>query len=213
MATLREYIEQLQQKHDIRIKIACEVSDEMMDKIERHLQKYDVQKVNTPNKTILQARPLDFPNMDMAEVYIIDFTCQLPVSTEMLHQELARLLNMQEGLIVVRNANEPREQEAEHDEEAEKFKKKPEKLEAKLGTDYSKDEAAEQKADELYGDKFNSSFLKELKKMSDARRKELGQKKVSDPDVPATAPEIGDSKTTNKTSPVANRGPVAMKGK
>ena len=213
MATLREYIEQLQQKHDIRIKIACEVSDEMMDKIERYLQKYDVQKVNTPNKTILQARPLDFPNMDMAEVYIIDFTCQLPVSTEMLHQELARLLNMQEGLIVVRNANEPREQEAEHDEEAEKFKKKPEKLEAKLGTDYSKDEAAEQKADELYGDKFNSSFLKELKKMSDARRKELGQKKVSDPDVPATAPEIGDSKTTNKTSPVANRGPVAMKGK
>ena len=213
MATLREYIEQLQQKHDIRIKIACEVSDEMMDKIERHLQKYDVQKVNTPNKTILQARPLDFPNMDMAEVYIIDFTCQLPVSTEMLHQELARLLNMQEGLIVVRNANEPREQEAEHDEEAKKFKKKPEKLEAKLGTDYSKDEAAEQKADELYGDKFNSSFLKELKKMSDARRKELGQKKVSDPDVPATAPEIGDSKTTNKTSPVANRGPVAMKGK
>ena len=213
MATLREYIEQLQQKHDIRIKIACEVSDEMMDKIERHLQKYDVQKVNAPNKTILQSRPLDFPNMDMAEVYIIDFTCQLPVSTEMLHQELARLLNMQEGLIVVRNANEPREVEAEHDEEAEKLKKKPEKLEAKLGTDYSKDEAAEQKADELYGDKFNTSFLKELKKISDTRRKELGQKKVTDPDVPATAPEIGDSKTTNKTSPVANRGPVAMKGK
>jgi hypothetical protein len=213
MATLREYIEQLQQKHDIRIKIACEVSDEMMDKIERHLQKYDVQKVNAPNKTILQSRPLDFPNMDMAEVYIIDFTCQLPVSTEMLHQELARLLNMQEGLIVVRNANEPREVEAEHDEEAEKLKKKPEKLEAKLGTDYSKDEAAEQKADELYGDKFNTSFLKELKKISDTRRKELGQKKVTDPDIPATAPEIGDSKTTNKTSPVANRGPVAMKGK
>ena len=213
MATLREYIEQLQQKHDIRIKIACEVSDEMMDKIERHLQKYDVQKVNAPNKTILQSRPLDFPNMDMAEVYIIDFTCQLPVSTEMLHQELARLLNMQEGLIVVRNANEPREVEAEHDEEAEKLKKKPEKLEAKLGTDYSKDEAAEQKADELYGDKFNTSFLKELKKISDTRRKELGQKKVTDPDVPATAPEIGDSKTTNKTSPVADRGPVAMKGK
>jgi hypothetical protein len=213
MATLREYIEQLQQKHDIRIKIACEVSDEMMDKIERHLQKYDVQKVNAPNKTILQSRPLDFPNMDMAEVYIIDFTCQLPVSTEMLHQELARLLNMQEGLIVVRNANVPREVEAEHDEEAEKLKKKPEKLEAKLGTDYSKDEAAEQKADELYGDKFNTSFLKELKKISDTRRKELGQKKVTDPDIPATAPEIGDSKTTNKTSPVANRGPVAMKGK
>lgn len=213
MATLREYIEQLQQKHDIRIKIACEVTDDMMDKIERHLQKYDVQKVSAPNKTILQARPLDFPNMDMAEIFIIDFACHLPVSTGMLHQELAKLLNVQEGMIVVRNAIEPREIEAEHDEEAEKLKKKPEKLEAKLGTDYSKDEAAEQKADDLYGDKFNTSFLKELKKISDSRRKELGQKKVADPDVPTSSPEIGDSKMTNKTSPVANRGPVVMKGK
>lgn len=212
MATLREYIEQLQQKHDIRIKLACEVSDDMVDKIERHLQKYDVQKVSAPNKTILQTRPLDFPNMEMAEIFIIDFSCHLPVSTGMLQQELAKLLNVQEGLVVVRNAIEPRELEAEHDEEGEKIKKQPEKVEAKLGKDYGKDEAAEQKADELFGDKYNTSFLKELKKLSDGRKKEQGQKKITDPDIPASAPEIGDSKATNKTSPVAKRGPVVMKG-
>jgi len=205
MPTLREYIESLQTKHDVRIKLACECSDEMCDKIEKHLEKYDAEKISHPSKTILMRRPLDFPNMDMAEVYIIDFTAKLPVSPEMLKQELAKLLNVSEAEVVVRMANEPREQEAEHDEEGEKVSKEPKKLEAKLGTDYSKDEAPEQKASDLFGDKYNSAFLKELKKLSDARKKEMKAPKLKDPDVPVSEPEIGDSKATNKVSPIAKR--------
>lgn len=205
MKTLLEYIESIQQKHDIRIKFCHELSDDDMDKVERHLEKYDAEKVSRPTKTILQSRPLDFPNIDMAEIYIIDFTACLPVSTEMLKQELAKLLNLPEGHVVVRNALEPREQEAEHDEEGEKFKNKPEKLEAKLGTEYSKDEAPEQKATDLYGDKYNSKFLKELKKLSDDRKKETKAPKIKDPDVPASEPEIGDSTGTNTKSPVSKR--------
>lgn len=204
MKTLREYIETLQQKHDVRIKLACECGDEMCDKIEKHLEKYDADKISRPSKTILMRRPLDFPNMEMAEVYIIDFTANLPVSPEMLKQELVRLLNISESEIVVRMANEPREVEAEDDEEEEKFKN--EKKEAILGTDYTKEEAPEMKATELFGDKYNSAFLKELKKLSDDRKKELKTPKaIKDPDVPASAPEIGDSAATNKKSPVAKR--------
>lgn len=205
MQTLREYIETLQTKHDVRIKLACECGDDMCDRIEKHLEKYDAEKISRPSKTILQRRPLDFPNMDMAEVYIIDFTANLPVSTEMLKQELTKLLNISEAEIVVRMANEPRELEAEHDEEGDKFKKKPEKLQAKIGTDYSKEEASEKKASELFGDKYNSAFLKELKKLSDERKKETKAPKIKDPDVPASNPEIGDSAATNKKSPVATR--------
>lgn len=205
MQTLREYIESIQQKHDVRIKLACDCNDEICDKIEKHLEKYDAEKISRPNKTILQRRPLDFPNMEMAEVYIIDFTANLPVSTEMLKQELVRLLNISEGSIVVRMANEPREVEAEHDEESEKFLKEPKKLEAKLGTDYSKEEAPEKKASELFGDKYNSAFLKELKKLSDDRKKEMKAPKIKDPDVPMSSPEVGDSAATNKKSPVATR--------
>lgn len=151
-------------------------------------------------------RPLDFPNMDMAEVYIIDFTAKLPVSTEMLKQELVRILNVPEGQVVVRMATEPRELEAEHDEEGEKFLKQPKKLEAKLGTDYTKEEAPEKKANELFGDKYNSGFLKELKKLSDERKKELKTPKIAkDPDVAVSGPEIGDSAATNKKSPVSTR--------
>jgi hypothetical protein len=210
MPTLLEYIEQLKEKHEVRVKIACEVTDDMMDKIERHLQKYDAEKISSPSKTILQARPLDFPNMDMAEVYIIDFTACLPVSKETLHRELAKLLDISEGLVVVRGANDEREIE----QEEEKFQDKKEDYKAKVGADYDKSEAPEQKVDELFGDKFNGSLLKELKKISDAKKKEVKTPKIAkDPDVPASAPEIGDSKETNKTSPVVKRNPLVVKGK
>jgi hypothetical protein len=73
----------------------------------------------------------------------------------------------------------------------------------RLGSDYDKSELSDVKAEELYGDKFNTSFLKELKKLSDDRRKDLP--KIVDPDRPAIEPEIGDSARTNKRSPVATR--------
>ena len=202
MKTLFEYIEQLKDKQNIRIKLACECDDDMCDRIEKHLEKYDVESVSMPTKTILQRRPLDFPQLDMAEVYIIDFTANLPVSTEMLRQELVKLLDISEAHINVRRADEPREQEMEQHEEDKKSK---EEYKVKLGADYGKDEAPAEKASDLFGDKYNSAFLKELKKLSDARKKEQKAPKLKDPDVPASEPEIGDSKTTNKVSPIAKR--------
>ena len=203
MKTLKEYIESVIQKHDVRIKLICDCNDDVCDRIEKHLEKYDAERISRPNKTILMKRPLDFPNVDMAEVYIIDFTANLPVSPEMLRQELVNLLSISESQIVVRMANEPREIEAQHDGADELFHKKPVELKAKLGTDYDKDEAPKEKASDLYGDKYNSAFLKELKKLSDARKKETKTKLVKDPDVPVTMPEIGDPKGVEKTSPLS----------
>ena len=68
MKTLREYIETMQTKHDVRIKMICDCNDEMCDKVEKHLEKYDAERISRPSKTILMKRPLDFPNVDMAEV-------------------------------------------------------------------------------------------------------------------------------------------------
>lgn len=207
MKTLLEYIEQLKTKHDMRIKIACDVSDEMMDKIERHLEKYETEKVSAPSKTILQKRPLDFPNLEQAEIHIIDFTCELPVSGDMLRNELASLLNLPDGHIVVRGQNDAREEEIEEAQE-----EKKEDYKAKTGADYDKNEASDKKADELSGDKYNNNLLKELKKLSDEKKKELKNPKiVKDPDVKVSGPEIGDSKATNKVSPVAKRGPAIAK--
>jgi hypothetical protein len=195
MSTLLEYIETIRKQHKIRIKLACGCSDEMLDKIERHLEKYDAEQISAPQKLILQKTPLDFPQLDKAEVHIIDFVANLPVSLQELHVNLARMLRVPEGYVVVRQTEDPRETQDPKITDAE--------YTPRLGSDYDKSELSDVKAEELYGDKFNTSFLKELKKLSDDRRKDLP--KIVDPDRPAIEPEIGDSARTNKRSPVATR--------
>jgi hypothetical protein len=185
----------MRKQHKIRIKLACGCSNEMLDKIERHLEKYDAEQISAPQKLILQKTPLDFPQLDKAEVHIIDFVANLPVSIQELHVNLARMLRVPEGYVVVRQAEDPRETQDPKITDAE--------YTPRLGSDYDKSELSDVKAEELYGDKFNTSFLKELKKLSDDRRKDLP--KIVDPDRPAIEPEIGDSARTNKRSPVATR--------
>ena len=197
MANLREYIEQMRTKHEIRIKLACPLSDELVDKLEKHLEKYDAEKITAPHKLILQKRPLDFPNLESAEISIIDFTAGLPVSNDVLRVELSKLLNCTEGYVVVRHATDPRETQ----DDIAKVALQGEPV-AKLGTDYTKEETGDGKQAELVGDAHRSNLLAELKKMSDDRKKD--QPKIADPDVPASEPEIGDGKGTLKTSPFTN---------
>jgi hypothetical protein len=195
MATLFEYIEQLRTKHEIRIKLACAVTDEQIDKIEKHLEKYDAERITAPHKLILQKRPLDFPDLESAEVQIIDFVAGLPVSNEVLKIEIAKLLDCVERYVVVRHADDPRETQDDIAKNAlSKEDKKP-----ITGTDYDKSEENAVKPDEVFGDKYNTNLLKELKKVADDRRKDLP--KLADPDVPATEPEVGDGTGTQKTSP------------
>jgi len=195
MATLFEYIEQLRTKHEIRIKLACPVTDEQIDKIEKHLEKYDAERITSPHKLILQKRPLDFPDLESAEVQIIDFVAGLPVSNEVLKIEIAKLLNCVERYVVVRHSDDPRETQ---DDIAKNSLNKEDKKPI-MGTDYDKSEENEVKPDEAFGDKYNTNLLKELKKVADDRRKDLP--KMADPDVPATEPEVGDGTGTQKTSP------------
>jgi hypothetical protein len=198
MSTLLEYIEQLRTKHEIRIKIAVPLKDDQLDRIEKHLEKYDAERITAPHKLILQKRPLDFPDLESAEVQIIDFVAGLPVSNEVLKKEISSILNCVERYVVVRHATDPRETQ----DDAVKNLLSKEK-QAKLGTDYTTEEAADKKADDLSGDKYNTNLLKELKKLSDERRKDLP--KIADPDVPVSQPEFGDGAGTNKRSPVPLR--------
>ena len=162
MATLFEYIEQLKTKHEIRVKIAVPLEDGQLDKIEKHLEKYDAERITAPHKLILQKRPLDFPDLDSAEVQIIDFVAGLPVSNEVLKMEISKLLNCVERYVVVRHATDPRETQ---DDIAKNSLQDGKAGKAKLGTDYEKDEASGTPAAELSGDNYNTNLLKELKKL------------------------------------------------
>jgi hypothetical protein len=144
-------------------------------RIEGYLQRFKLVDISSPFKTILQKAPLDFPNVQNAEVFMIDFETAFPLSSYVATEELRTLLGVPGGSIVVRGANEPIEietklmnQKAEVEEAAEKKDMKPAPL---LGTDSQYPES-EQTADgqNYFGNSYTSRFLDALKGVEDSRK-------------------------------------------
>ena len=49
-----------------------------VDRIERHLAKYEVKTVQAPKRLMLQSAPYDFPQARGHEVHVIEFTTERP---------------------------------------------------------------------------------------------------------------------------------------
>jgi hypothetical protein len=203
MPTLLEYINQLQREHRYRIKMAFGPSERQLEVLERHMKKYDALEVGRPEKLMLQASPMDFPQLGGHEIVIVDVVTRLPISMPTLEAELRSLLFIKDGMIRVFGRDEPVEKEMEADA-------KP-NTEAKLGTDYSAAEANAVSADEAAGDKYNQSLLKELDKArADAKANIVkaeakSDAKMSDPIWEGPA----DGKTSPVNSSIKNEMPTA----
>lgn len=167
MPTLLEYINQLQQEHRYRIKMAFQPSDRQLEVLERHMKKYDALEVGRPEKLMLQAQPMDFPQLGGHEIVIVDVVTRLPISPPSLNAELRSLMFVKDGMIKVFGRDEPVEKQIEDDSEP--------NHEAKLGTDYSDAEANTIAADDAAGDKYNQALLKDLDKANKERKDSIAQ--------------------------------------
>lgn len=159
MKTFRQYLEESKKVYRFRIKTVVNIHDGMMDHIEGVLARYDAIMVSRPKTTILQAHPLDFPNVPYGEVTIIDVETSLPASSYEMMMNLRAALNIPESFIVVRGEFEPSEiytrDMAVQPEEGEE----PVTL---LSTDPSSAENAIPTPD-LYGNAYNMSLLRYLR--------------------------------------------------
>lgn len=100
-------------EYDFRIKFAEKLTDEKVNKLERVLDKYDLIELTGPTETIVQEHPLDFQDIDNAEIYIFTAKVALPASPYILLQEIKNQLDIPEKFIVVRTDNDPSEIETE----------------------------------------------------------------------------------------------------
>lgn len=182
MKKLFEYIEAAAKDYDYRIKFAVPVDSDMQDKMEQILAKFDVKKVGTVKKTILQGKAMDFADIGPTEVYIVDVVLGLPTSRESIRNVLANGLRLTMNKIIVRTPNEP----LETDREVLEPSKDP-----LLTSEYEKTEAA----DKFYGDKYNQELLKKHK--SEFTYEVAGAKPKADPGP--------DYSATEKMSPLGNR--------
>lgn len=156
MKRLHQYLAESEKRYEYRLKTIVELSDHQLDKLEKHLQKYDVYQIDTPKRTILQSAPLDFYNTGAHEVYIIDFKTKLPLSPTVLITELVSKLNISERNIVVLSVNDPREQ-LDND-----YLIKKDRKPLLVDNEYSESEKID--VTDYYGEEFKSKFLKELDK-------------------------------------------------
>lgn len=157
MKSLKQYLTESEKSYDFRLRSVVEMTNEQLDKLETFLAKYNVESVKAPRKTIMQRAPRGFGAIGPSEVHMIDFTTKLPVSTNVLHEEISRKLGVGLGSIRVHSMLE--EQEVWDDEfEAEDTEGKSVLADA----DYSDSEKVDHS--ENFGNEFVEKFIKDLPK-------------------------------------------------
>jgi len=198
MPSLLEYINQLQREHRYRVKMIFSPSEKQLEVLERHMKKYDALEVSRPEKLMLQAKPMDFPQYAGHEVVIVDVVTRLPVSNPTLEAELRGLLFVPEGTLRVIGRDEPSEKEP------------AEKNTAPItGTDYTEAEANAVSPDQAAGDKYNQNLLKDL---DNARRD--AKASIVKTEAKSDAKDSGpDFEAKQSTSPLSGaRNPKMPKG-
>lgn len=157
MKSLKHYLAESEKSYDFRIRSIVEMSNEQLDKLETFLEKYSVESIKAPRKTIMQKSPRGFGDTGPAEVHMIDFTTKLPVSPEVLHEEISRKLCVGLGSIRVHSMLE--EQEMWDDEyEAEETEGKS----VLADSEYKDSEKVDHS--ENFGNEFVEKFVKNLPK-------------------------------------------------
>ena len=157
MKNLQTYLAESAKTYEFRLKSAAELSDDQLDKLERHLRKYEAFDVSTPTRTILQSAPLDFHNIGASEIFIIDFKTKLPMSPALALAELVQCMGVSERVLRLRGIDEPGEILDQESMENKDDKKVDSKL---LDGEYSDHENAD--AADYYGEKHLTKFIKEL---------------------------------------------------
>ncbi len=171
---LKHYIAESEKQYHLRIKTVVPLDHELMDRIERAISKYQPIDISQPKKTIVQKHPMDFPNVETAEVWIIDVTLALPAQTSVMREDVRKALGCNETYVVVRYRNEAIELETlrqnalgDIEEEAERRGLKPAAL---LSNNPDYIEADEVNGNDLFGTAYNGALLHYLSKVEDERR-------------------------------------------
>jgi len=157
------YVAETKTDYNYVLKFAVnEMTEEMIDVLESCLKKYELVKASAFRKTPIQESPLDFPNVKNTSVFTCDLTMGYPASLDFLRTYLCSNMGVSPALLAVYSSNDPRQIETDLylDRNSPEFKKK---YKTRLGSDHEETDTVP------YGEKYNTSFLQELQKVSKER--------------------------------------------
>ncbi len=200
MKTFKEYLAEAVKTYQARIKIAGELPENFETKLKNYMTKYETIEFKKTASTPVQEHPHEFTRLKNVEVTIFDVTTNYPCSVNALKEYLADYMNVNAAMIVVRKPGEPTEEYQDQMEKAGKSEYVNKLMDIEMS------DSPKVNKDELTGDKYNMSLLKELMKTRKDVEAEI--EKGADHDKQNIMPNE-DDKTAK--SPI-NTGPGPVKG-
>jgi hypothetical protein len=159
MKSFIEYLYESQEakKYAFKVKIAGDLPEHCEDVMETALQQYQVCKFSKGKSTPIQASLLDFPTAKNASMTVFEVELDYPTTSAVLSEILANATGISRDCILVRTPLE----EANIELETANLNEKDGDDTALLSQDYEKSNNQD-----LVGEKYVSSFLKDLSKAS-----------------------------------------------
>ena len=161
MKTLKEYLTESKKVYSFKIKVAGELPESFQENLKTSLERCKVAKLEKISTTPIQSLPLDFPTMSNCEVHIFEVTCEYPITSPEISNDL-KSLGLTEETFRVRGSDEPSEME-------QVFADTKSKTEVLLADATAGDNKI--KGKDYFGDDFNKTFLKDLEKAAKQRKK------------------------------------------
>lgn len=174
--TFTSYVAETKREYKYVLKFAVhDMPDSLIDILESSLSKYDLREASAFRKTPIQESPLDFPNIKNTPVFICDITLGYPGSLDFLRTYICNNLGISTSQLAVYSENDPRQIETDLylERSSEEYK---EKYKTRLGSDY--EETGDK---DMYGEKYNLTFLKELDQVRKERELVVVENPLSRP--------------------------------
>ena len=204
MSTFTQYLTEAAKSYDYKIKVAGNIDKDFASRMETALAKFEVAKMSAGKKTPIMTLPLDFPMLSNESVTIYDVTTNYPASSNVMKEYLSDILRVPATHIVVRKPGEPTEEYQDAMQVAKKseFANKVADVEQKFQDNAPNGRG---KADDLSGDKYNMSLMRELLKTKSYKGEiEKGADNKTQKQVP--------TEVDTKTGSPIHTGPGPVKG-
>lgn len=153
MRAFSEILTESTKTYSFIIRVAGEMPDSFKDDLETSLDKFKVVNLSPGKTSPIQAKPLDFPQLQNCEVTTFEAEVTYPTTPQQLGEYLAQCCGVSKANIIVRNEGDPLEAQQPDTVENEPY-------EAVLATEDMGGESAQ----EAVGSNRVMELLKELEK-------------------------------------------------
>ena len=150
MKSLKQYLTEAEKEYNYKIKFLNVCTEEMQEKLEHVLSKYDVKNISAPKKSMFHKSPAGF-TAEAGEVHTIEATTKIPMPL-LVRDTIAQHCGCPETDITVSGLSDPFV-----DQEPQEYKEGEAKLD-----DPEYKEAEDVKHDDYYGEDIKSKVDDEM---------------------------------------------------